>query len=99
MRERLPPEAGIFVTLSNFTPRAREEAVSIGLQLIDGPALHARIEKVRQGEPCPRCGSPMILRKSQYGWWLRCYVSGCDGKRDLGDEPGAAAEVLMTHRN
>jgi hypothetical protein len=98
-RERLAPEVGIFVTLSSFTPKAREEAASIGLQLVDGPALHARIEEVRQGKPCPRCGSLMSLRKSQYGWWLRCHVPGCGGKRDLGHEPAAAVEVLMTPRD
>jgi hypothetical protein len=99
MRERLASESGIFVTLSNFTQQAQEEAASIGLQLVDGRALHARIEKVRQGEPCPRCGSPMKLDKSRYGWWLHCQVAGCSGKRDLGHDPGAAVEVLMTPRN
>jgi hypothetical protein len=95
LREHLSPDSGIFVTLSTFNEGARAEARACGLHLVDGPALHARIDRVRRHEPCPRCGSPMLLGKSQHGWWLRCRVSGCGGKRDLGRIPHLAAELLM----
>ena len=95
-RERLKPEAGIFVTLSRFTDQARAEVAGTGLQLVDGNALHARIERVRRSEPCPRCSAPMTLGKSPYGWWLHCEAPGCGGKRDLGREPAVAVELLMS---
>jgi HJR/Mrr/RecB family endonuclease len=95
LREHLSPDSGIFVTLSTFTDTARAEARASGLHLMDGPALHARIDRVRWSEPCPLCKSPMTLGKSQYGWWLRCRVPGCSGKRDLGRIPELAAELLM----
>ena len=96
LRERLSPASGIFVTLSAFTETARAEARDAGLQLIDGPALHDRMDRVRRSEPCPICNSPMLLAKSQHGWWLRCRAPGCRGKRDLGRMPELAAELLMT---
>lgn len=94
-RERLPTDAGIFVTLSRFTEQARQESAQAGLSLIDGAELHGRIERVRSTEPCPQCGAQMILAKSQFGWWLRCPTEGCGGKRDLSREPAAAVELLM----
>jgi HJR/Mrr/RecB family endonuclease len=94
-REQLPVSCGIFVTQSTFTPAAWTEASSIGLELVDGPALHSRIDRVRRSEPCPRCALPMTLGKSKFGWWLRCEVPGCGGKRDLGRVPELAAELLM----
>lgn len=93
-REHLTSNAGIFVTLSAFTETARSEADDAGLQLIDGPALHQRIALVRRTEPCPICATPMLLGKSQHGWWLRCRVPGCRGKRDLGRVPELAVELL-----
>jgi hypothetical protein len=95
-REGLPPQSGIFVTLSSFTDQARAEVAGTGLQLLDGRALQARIESVRKSEPCPRCSAPMTLGKSPYGWWFRCQAQGCGGKRDLGREPAVAVELLMS---
>jgi HJR/Mrr/RecB family endonuclease len=95
MREKLDGKDGIYVTLSDFNDQAWQEAEQAGLLLIDNRELFARIEKVRRSEPCPICGSPMLLNKSQYGWWLRCNASGCRGKRDLGKEIGRAVELLI----
>jgi HJR/Mrr/RecB family endonuclease len=94
VRERLPASAGIFVTLSDFTPQARKEARETGLTLINGRDLYARVEKVRRPEPCPNCQAPMRLDRSLRGWWLRCVAPGCSGKRDLSNEPGRAIEFL-----
>ncbi len=94
MREKLPGEAGIFVTLSSFTDQARTEAEEAGITIIDSPELQTRIEKVRRNEICPNCGIPMVLDRSQHGWWLRCVQVGCKGKRDLGADPGRAVELL-----
>lgn len=93
-REHLPPESGIFVTLSKFTTRAEKEAHDAGLPLLDGKELHARIEKVRRPEPCPKCHSPMLLDRSEYGWWLRCETGGCEGKIDLSNDVARAVEFL-----
>ena len=95
VREHLAPEAGVFVTLSSFTEAARSEAEQAALQLIDGPTLHERIVQVRRTEPCPICAAPMLLGKSQHGWWLRCKAPGCRGKRDLGRVPELAIELLV----
>jgi hypothetical protein len=95
MREKLPAESGVFVTLSNFTQQAREEAQQAGIALIDNRDLYARIERIRRPEACPLCGRPMTLGRSPYGWWLRCVGNGCQGKRDLGTEPGRAVELLI----
>jgi hypothetical protein len=97
VREQLPRGAGIVVTLSGFTPQATEEAAEMGLELVDGPALLRRIEKVRRPEACPICGTPMLLDQSKHGWWLRCprFDEGCKGKRDLGSEPGRAVDLLL----
>ena len=94
MRESLPPSAGIFVTLSDFGKQARAEAETIGITLIDNHDLYRRIEKVRRSELCPTCGKPMVLARSSHGWWLRCVASGCQGKRDLGRDPGRAVDLL-----
>lgn len=94
MREGLPATSGIFVTLSDFTNQARSEAGQLGIALVDGRELHARAEKVRRPEPCPTCQRAMILDRSPRGWWFRCVAAGCQGKRDLGGEAGAAIEFL-----
>ena len=59
MREGLPGTSGVFVTLSDFTPQAREEAAKVGLKLMDGRDLYALMERVRRVEACPTCGSAM----------------------------------------
>src|SRR5208283_1220279 len=47
LREHLPAEAGIFVTLSGFTEQARAEAQKAGFALLDGRQLYALMEKAR----------------------------------------------------
>jgi hypothetical protein len=97
LREGLPGTAGYFVTLSTFGQQARAEARAIGLTLVDGADLYKRVSRLkqaRQAEPCSLCGAPMLLGRSEYGWWLRCTASGCRGKRDLGNEPARALELL-----
>ena len=93
-RDGLRATAGIFVTLSDYTGQARLEAQQLGLTLLDGVDLFARVEKVRRAEPCPKCGDPMILSRSPYGWWFRCRRQGCVGKRDLDRDPAQAVELL-----
>jgi HJR/Mrr/RecB family endonuclease len=95
LREGLPGSAGIFVTLSDFTPQAIEEAAKAGLTLLDGRALYSRVEKVRRPEACPTCSEPMVLDRSMHGWWFRCVRPGCGGKRDLGKDPARAVELLL----
>jgi HJR/Mrr/RecB family endonuclease len=95
LREGLPGSAGIFVTLSDFTPQAIEEAAKAGLTLLDGRALYSRVEKVRRPESCPTCSEPMVLDRSMHGWWFRCVRPGCGGKRDLGKDPARAVELLL----
>jgi len=94
MREKLPANAGFFVTLSDFTEQARREGREAGIMLLDGPELFSRIEKVRRPELCPKCQAPMLLAKSPHGWWFRCKVNGCGGKRDLGRDPAKVVELL-----
>jgi hypothetical protein len=94
MREGLAGSSGIFVTLSEFTTQARAEADVIGLTLVDNRDLYSRIEKVRRVERCDVCQEPMILDRSSRGWWFRCVKVGCNGKRDLGNDPGAAVDLL-----
>jgi HJR/Mrr/RecB family endonuclease len=94
MREQLKGSNGVFVTLSDYTQAARTEAHEIGITLINGRELYSKIEKVRRAEPCPICQQPMVLDRSSRGWWFRCIASGCIGKRDLGNEPGRAVELL-----
>lgn len=95
MREHLPGEAGIFVTLSDFTDGARAEALGTGIGLIDSVELHQRVEANRRAEPCPICTEPMVLGRSSRGWWLRCVAPGCTGKRDLSGDPARAVELLL----
>lgn len=95
MREGLAGSAGIFVTLSDYTNQARAEAETIGITLVDNRYLYSRIEMVRRAEPCDICQKPMILARSSRGWWLRCVAVGCQGKRDLGSDPGPAVDLLM----
>lgn len=95
MREKLDATKGVFVTLSSFTEAARLEASAMGVEILDNRNLVDRIEKVRRSEPCPNCATPMILAKSDYGWWLRCHAPGCSGKRDLGRDPGRVVQFLV----
>ena len=92
--EGLPGNHGIFVTLSSFNGAAVDEAKRTGITLIDGRALHGKAEKVRRPEPCPDCGAPMELGRSQHGWWFRCVAAGCSGKRHLDRETGIAVDLL-----
>lgn len=85
---------GIFVTLSTFLPQAEAEAKKMGIALIDGAALHAKVDRARRPTPCGICGQPMLLSRSQHGWWFRCVTPGCQGKRDLGSDAGRAIELL-----
>lgn len=94
VREGLPSNAGIFVTLSGFNKYAQSEAEKTGITLVDNRDLRDRIEKVRGAEPCPICQKPMRLDYSPYGWWFHCVAAGCNGKRDLGKDPGRAVEFL-----
>jgi hypothetical protein len=94
LREGLAGSAGIFVTLSTFTPQASSQAADSALTVIDGRDLFARDENVRRIEPCPACESPMKLDRSARGWWLRCIADGCRRKRDLGSDPGLAVALL-----
>jgi hypothetical protein len=94
MREGLGGAAGVYVTLSEFTPQAREEAGKIGMELLGGTDLYPRVEKVRRAEVCKKCHKGMVLDRSVHGWWLRCVTPGCGGKRDLGRDPGRAIDLL-----
>jgi hypothetical protein len=94
LREGMRGNSGIFVTFSDFSEQARSEARKIGLTLIDRHDLYQRVERVRRPEPCPVCGSTMVLGHSQYGWWFHCQVDGCRGKKNLSNEAGRAVEFL-----
>ena len=93
-REGATPKEGIFVTLSDYSHQAQEEAKKMGIGLVDGADLFDRVENVRRQEPCPICARPMLFDRSSHGWWFRCVASGCAGKRDLGDDAGRAIELL-----
>jgi hypothetical protein len=97
MREGLPGEAGMLVTLSSFTDQAAAEAAKLGIALLDSREVARRIETVRRTEPCPLCATPMLLDRSAHGWWLRCprWTDGCVGKRDLSASPGRALDLLL----
>jgi HJR/Mrr/RecB family endonuclease len=95
MREKLSADEGIFVTLSNFTSQAEEEAKALGLTLINGRQLDDMRQRVRRSEPCPECGEPMVFGKSPRGWWFFCVTDGCKGKRDLGADERRAIEFLL----
>lgn len=94
LREGLSGNEGIFVTLSGFNEQARAEARKSKIEIIDNRDLHERIEKVRRNEPCNICGAPMMLDRSPRGWWFRCVATGCQGKRDLSNDPGRAVDLL-----
>jgi len=95
--EGLPNGSGVLVTLSEFSDEAVAEARRTGIELIDGRALLGLIDRVRRSEPCPSCGEPMILDRSWRGWWPRCSrFPACAGKRDLGTDPAAAVDLLLT---
>ncbi len=96
MREGLAGSNGVFVTLSDFTQSAKTEASQIGIELINGRELYSKIERVRRAAPCPICQQPMVLDRSSRGWWFRCVATGCQGKRDLSNEPGRAVELLTS---
>lgn len=97
LRESLTADAGLFVTLSDFTQQARAEARQAGLQLMDGHELYASLERHKAAEMCPLCQTPMILDRSQVGWWFHCIARGCSGKRDLSSDPARAVELLTMH--
>jgi restriction system protein len=85
-----------FVTLSDFTESAQTAAERAGVLLINGTDLAERLQRVRRTEGCPKCGTPMLLDRSAFGWWLRCPRFGtCDGKRDLSRDPGRAVDLLL----
>jgi restriction endonuclease len=94
LREGLRGSDGIYVTLSDFNDHAHQEALRTGIAVVDGRALYSRVEKARRSEPCPVCQYPMVLSRSEHGWWFRCVTEGCAGKRDLGKEPGRAVDLL-----
>ncbi len=94
LTEGYPGNQGIFVTLSGFTTQAQEEATRSGLALVDNRELYARVERVRRPEACPICQAPMVLDRSSRGWWFRCVAPRCVGKRDLGQDPARAVELL-----
>lgn len=98
VREGLPGQAGVFITLSDFTSQAVAEAKTIGIELVDGTDLYARAENVRRPVICDRCHGRMILDRSVHGWWYRCLTSGCSGKRDLGADPVRALALLNEPR-
>ena len=85
---------GVFVTLSGFTTQAQQEAAKSGLSLVDNRELYARVERARRPEECPICQAPMVLDRSPRGWWFRCVAPRCVGKRDLGQDPARAVELL-----
>lgn len=92
--EKLPADAGIFVTLSRFNKHAVAEATRLGMELLDNADLHRRAEAVRRVEPCPNCSAPMVLDHSAHGWWFRCTTPSCGGKRHLDRDPGRALAIL-----
>lgn len=93
-----PTTGRVFVTLSKFTDEAARAAAAANVKLLDGDDLAVRLEKVRQTEPCPLCGTAMVLDRSRFGWWLHCprYSDGCTGKRDLDRDPGRAVALLVS---
>jgi restriction system protein len=96
--ENLAPSAGIFVTLRGYTQQSRDLAAKSGLELVEGPALFDRVEKVRNSEACKDCHQPMLLDHSAHGWWFRCTTTGCGGKRHLDKDPGRAVALLTEPR-
>jgi restriction system protein len=68
LREGLQGNGGVFVTLSNYSAQAREEAAKSGIELIDGQDLFQRVEKGKRPAACPICSQPMRLDRSVHGW-------------------------------
>jgi hypothetical protein len=93
-RESAKTSDGIFVTLSDFSTQAEQEADKMGIVLMDRDALFRKVEKLRRPEPCPICQQPMLFDRSPRGWWFRCVAAGCSGKRDLGSDAGRAVSLL-----
>ena len=93
-REGASTNSSIFVTLSEFTPFAVDEAGRLGITLWDHRDLFTRAEQQRRPDPCPVCGDPMLLDRSARGWWFRCVRPSCSGKRDIGRDPAVAVELL-----
>jgi hypothetical protein len=110
LREGLSGSDGMLVTSADFYPSAIAEAKKIGIELVNGKALAARLDKVGGSAllnssmgsawPCPRCATPMVLARSSHGWWLRCpeFAAGCRGKHDLGEDSRLAVERLLAGR-
>ena len=98
LREGLSGSAGVFVTLSDFTPQARVEAATSSIEVVDGRDLFGRVEKVRRSVLCEKCRQPMLLDRSVHGWWYRCVMSDCGGKLDLGADPARAVALLNEPR-
>jgi Restriction endonuclease len=97
-REKVPPSAGIFVTLWRFNQHATAEAKTADLELIDNVELLERAEKVRRAELCEFCEQPTLLDHSLHGWWFRCVTPGCSGKRHLDNDRGRAVALLTEQR-
>lgn len=93
-REGANTTDGIFVTLSDYSPQAEEEAKKMGLVLLDRVELFKKVQQLRRPEPCPICHKAMQFDRSSRGWWFRCITNGCSGKRDLGPDVGRAVELL-----
>lgn len=90
---------GMFVTLSDFTSAARDDAKTSGIELVDGQDLYARVEKVRQPVICGHCKTGrMVLDRSAYGWWYRCLTPGCMGKEHLSADAARALALINEPR-
>jgi HJR/Mrr/RecB family endonuclease len=95
LREGLQGKDGIFVALSGYTEQAKAEGEKTGMRLVDGRRLQQEMDAARRTEPCPVCGEAMVLDRSVHGWWFRCTITPCKGKRDLGGDPGKAVALLL----
>jgi restriction system protein len=69
---------GVVVTYGGFTPDARAFAKANSIALVGGSKLMQMIASVQQSgnmqpgpvpaaQPCPKCGSPMVLREARKG--------------------------------
>jgi hypothetical protein len=95
VREGLRAADAMFVTMSDYTGQARQEAKQLGITLVDGADLFLRMERARAPQPCPICSRAMRLDQSDFGWWFRCLAPGCKGKRDLGRDPARVVGLLV----